>query len=161
MNSMEQNPKQDVTLAGLYALILEQAEWERGFFEKDLLPLARAVQALAPPAAGSEILRGLYYGSYEPEVYKDSPIDQQFGPALTQAHDALMELLTRQEKEKFEAYMDVLSERNSEVAELAYESGFRAAVQMLIAGLTSPGNKQKETKEEQHEKRNHSPYQLV
>ena len=58
---------------------------------------------------------------------------------LEKAHGALIETLSPQGEEALNGYMDVLAERSSAVVEQAYESGFRTAVQLLVAGLTNPG----------------------
>lgn len=136
---MDEPGKQDVTLAELHALIAAHMEWERGFFTKELPLLVQPGQTLTPPACGSEILSSIYYGDYEPEVYQGRALDQKFSAALEQAHDALLETLSPQGKEALNKYMDVLAARGSAVAEQAYKSGFRTAVQLLVAGLTHPG----------------------
>ena len=136
---MDEPGKQDVTLAELHALIAAHVEWERGFFTKELPLLVKDGQPLTPPACASEILSSIYYGGYEPEVYKSRALDRTFSAALEQAHNALLETLSPQGKEALNEYMDILAARGSAVAEQAYESGFRTAVQLLVAGLTNPG----------------------
>ena len=135
---MDEPGKQDVTLAELYNLIAAHMEWERGFFTEELPLLLKASQPLAAPAA-SEILSSLYYGDYEPEVHKSRAVDRKFSKMLEKAHGALIETLSPQGEEALNGYMDVLAERSSAVVEQAYESGFRTAVQLLVAGLMNPG----------------------
>ena len=101
---MDEPGKQDVTLAELHALIAAHMEWERGFFTKELPLLVKAGQPLTPPACASEILSSIYYGGYEPEVYKSRSVDQRFSPMLAQAHDALLETLSPQGKEALNLY---------------------------------------------------------
>ena len=136
---MDELGKQDATLGTLYNLIAAHMEWERGFFTEKLPILLKASQPLAAPAAASEILSSLYYGDYEPEVHKSRAVDRKFSKMLEKAHGALIETPSPQGKEALNGYMDLLAERSAAVVEQAYESGFRTAVQLLVAGLTNPG----------------------
>ena len=120
----------------------------RIFFEHQVPQLIAAVEKIAaalsssvPPAllpveADSKFLHSLFFGCYEPEVYQVTPESQQLGQAVSIAHDALKETLSEEGQKRLDTYEKALSERNAAVTELAYESGVRAAVQMILAGLS-------------------------
>ncbi|WP_287826921.1 DUF6809 family protein [Oscillibacter sp.] len=122
------------------------------FFEHQVPQLITAVEKLAAalsrpslpitvPEADPKFLHDLFFGSYEPEVYQVTPEIQQLGRAVSSAHVALAETLSEEGQKRLDAYEKALSERNAAVTELAYESGVRAAVQMIVAGLSrfAPG----------------------
>ena len=117
------------------------------FFEHQVPQLITAVEKLAAalsrpslpitvPEADPKFLHDLFFGSYEPEVYQVTPEIQQLGRAVSSAHVALAETLSEEGQRRLDAYEKALSERNAAVTELAYESGVRAAVQMIVAGLS-------------------------
>lgn len=117
------------------------------FFEHQVPQLITAVEKLAAalsrpslpitvPEADPKFLHDLFFGKYEPEVYQVTPEIQQLGRAVSSAHVALAETLSEEGQRRLDAYEKALSERNAAVTELAYESGVRAAVQMIVAGLS-------------------------
>ena len=117
------------------------------FFEHQVPQLITAVEKLAAalsrpslpitvPEADPKFLHDLFFGSYEPEVYQVTPEIQQLGRAVSSAHVALAETLSEEGQRRLDAYEKALSERNAAVTELAYESGVRATVQMIVAGLS-------------------------
>ena len=120
----------------------------RNFFEHQVPQLIAAVEKIAaaisktvPPAilpaeADPKFLHSLFFGSYEPEVYQVTPESQQLGKAVSAAHDALKETLSEEGQKRLDVYEKALTERKAAVTELAYESGVRAAVQMILAGLS-------------------------
>ncbi len=120
----------------------------RIFFEHQVPQLIAAVEKIAaalsksappvilPAEADTKFLHSLFFGSYEPEVYQVTPEIQQLSQAVSDAHIALKETLSKEGQKRLGVYEKVLSERNAAVTELAYESGVRAAVQMLLAGLS-------------------------
>lgn len=122
----------------------------RIFFEHQFPQLIKAVNELTaalsrpaptvglPVAADPKFLDSLFFGGYEPEIYQVTPESQRLGRAVILAYDALTETLSEESKERLSAYEAALSERNTAVSELAYESGVRAAVQMIVAGLSRP-----------------------
>jgi len=126
------------------------------FFEHQLPQLIKAVNALTAalstpaPAVGLPVspdpmfLDSLFFGRYQPEVYEVSSESRRLNHAINLAHKALMETLPEQCREKLETYEAALSERNTAVAELAYESGVRVAVQMIMSGLSRPATEGKE-----------------
>ena len=134
----------------------------RIFFEHQVPQLIAAVEKIAaaisksaPPAilpaeADPKFLHSLFFGSYEPEVYQVTPESQQLGKAVSTAHDALKETLSEEGQKKLEVYEKALSERNAAVTDLAYESGVRAAVQMILAGLSSQAAPQTDKAQESH-----------
>lgn len=122
----------------------------RAFFERQLPQLIRAIQALTaaldkpaqqvvlPVAADPEFLSELYFGNYESGVFKQASGTSELNQAVKQAYNVLAETLPDQHRENLEAYLDVAADRNSDNMRRAYESGFRTAVQMIMAGLSRP-----------------------
>lgn len=119
------------------------------FFEHQVPQLITAVEKLAAalsrptlpitiPEANPKFMHDLFFGSYEPEVYQVTPEIQQLGRAVSNAHIALAETVSEEGQKRLDTYEKALSERNAAVTELAYESGVRAAVQLIMAGLSSP-----------------------
>lgn len=89
-------------------------------------------------SADPNFLHDLYYGDYEPSVFTEQDEKQQaLNRAVSAAEVALWEELSRTPPAlaAFEAYQAAIGERESAVAEQAFESGYRTAVQMLFAGL--------------------------
>lgn len=127
-----------------------QTQMGRAFFERQVPQLIDAVNALAtalskpapaavlPVAADSNFLRDLFFGDYEPEIYKVSPELQRFNRAVDQAHTSLVATLPEDSVAQLEEYETALSERNIAVTEQAYQAGIRVAVQMIVAGLSPP-----------------------
>lgn len=125
-----------------------QTQMVRAFFERQVPQLIDAVNALAaalskpapaavlPVAADSNFLRDLFFGDYEPEIYKVSPELQRFNRAVDQAHTSLVATLPEDSVSQLEEYETALSERNIAVTEQAYQAGIRVAVQMIVAGLS-------------------------
>ena len=125
-----------------------QTQMVRAFFERQVPQLIDAVNALAaalskptpaavlPVAADSNFLRDLFFGDYEPEIYKVSPELQRFDRAVDQAHTSLVATLPEDSMAQLEEYETALSERNIAVTEQAYQAGIRVAVQMIVAGLS-------------------------
>ena len=125
-----------------------QTQMGRAFFERQVPQLIDAVNALAaalskptpaavlPVAADSNFLRDLFFGDYEPEIYKVSPELQRFNRAVDQAHTSLVATLPEDSVAQLEEYETALSERNIAVTEQAYQAGIRVAVQMIVAGLS-------------------------
>ena len=125
-----------------------QTQMGRAFFERQVPQLIDAVNALAaalskpapaavlPVAADSNFLRDLFFGDYEPEIYKVSPELQRFNRAVDQAHTSLVATLPEDSMAQLEEYETALSERNIAVTEQAYQAGIRVAVQMIVAGLS-------------------------
>ena len=55
---------------------------------------------------------------------------------LYDAHDALVETLSKESRDRLDRYLEIAVDRSAADARLAYESGFRTAVQMIVAGLS-------------------------
>jgi len=126
------------------------------FFEHQVPQLIKAVNALtaalSTPASAVNLLvspdpkflDSLFFGRYQPEFYEVSSESRRLNHAINLAHKALVETLPEHCREKLEGYEAALSERNTAMAELAYESGIRVAVQMIVAGLSQPITENKE-----------------
>lgn len=120
------------------------------FFERQLPQLIEAVNTLAaalakpapaavlPVSADPSFLRDLFLGDYEPEIFKVSPELQRLDQTVSQDYEALTVTLSEDSMKILEEYETALSERTIAVTELAYEAGVRAAVQMILAGLSQP-----------------------
>lgn len=120
-----------------------QTQMVRAFFERQVPQLIDAVNVLAaalskpapaavlPVAADSNFLCDLFFGDYEPEIYKVSPELQRFNRAVDQAHTSLVATLPENSVAQLEEYETALSERNIAVTEQAYQAGIRVAVQMI------------------------------
>ena len=128
-----------------------QTQMGRAFFERQLPQLIDAVNALAaalsepvpaalPVSADPKLLRDLFFGDYEPEIFKVSPELQRLGQTVSQDYKALMATLSEDSMKLLEEYETAVSERNIAVTERAYEAGIRAAVQMIMAGLSRPAS---------------------
>ena len=120
----------------------------RAFFEHQLPQLIHAIQALTaaldrparqvamPVEYDPEFLSELYYGNYEPRIFKSTPEGDRLIRMLNDAHDALVKTLSRESCDRLERYLEIAADRSAADARLAYESGFRTAVQMIVAGLS-------------------------
>ena len=120
----------------------------RTFFEHQLPQLINALQALTaaldrptqqvtlPVEGDPEFLSELYFGNYKPGIFKSTPEGDRLIQKLNDAHDALVETLSWESCEKLDRYLEIAAERNATDSRLAYESGFRTAVQMIVAGLS-------------------------
>ncbi len=121
------------------------------FFEHQVPQLIDAVKALTaalsksapaavlPLSADPSFLRDLFFGNYEPEIYKVSPELQQLNRVVDQDHKSLVATLSEDSLKYLEEYETALSERNVAVTEQAYKAGVHAAVQMILAGLSCSG----------------------
>lgn len=119
------------------------------FFNSQLPQLTRALQeiasALSKPApaiklddtADPELLHNLFYALYEPGIYGNresiSPLDHN----VRQTEAALMPTLG-QSQELFEQYQAAVSERDDAMALRAFCSGYRAGIQMMLCGISTP-----------------------
>ena len=86
----------------------------------------------------------LYYGDYEPSVFKtQSEHQKQLNHNASMAEELLRQKMgnSPEAMAAFEAYQLAAGECSSIVAEQAFESGYQTAVQMLVAGLIPPENK--------------------
>ncbi|NBI69057.1 hypothetical protein D1646_20185 [Pseudoflavonifractor sp. 60] len=120
------------------------------FFEHQVPQLINALNTLAasvtkpapaaalPVSVDPKFLRDLFFGDYEPEIYKVSPELQRFNQTVDQAHKSLILTLSEDSIKQLEEYETALSERNIAVTEQAYKAGVHAAVQMIMAGLSYP-----------------------
>ena len=124
----------------------------RRFFDAQLPHLIKALERIADglthtetaPSQGiapdSNFLHDLYYGDYEPSVFKKQDKKQQvLNHTVSAAETALRGELSKTPAAlaAFEVYQTAAGERNSAVIEQAFESGYRTAMQMLFAGLVS------------------------
>lgn len=120
----------------------------RTFFEHQLPQLINALQALTtaldrpaqqvtlPVEGDPEFLSDLYFGNYEPGIFKSTPEGDKLIQKLNDAYDTLVETLSKESRVRLDRYLEIAADRCATDARLAYESGFRTAVQMIIAGLS-------------------------
>lgn len=129
----------------------------RRFFESQLPKLIRALENISaslpqPGASGSgklvinpDFLHDLYYGDYEPSVFKtQSEKQKQFNHNASVAEELLRQKICNSSAAlaAFEAYQLAAGECSSIVAEQAFESGYQTALQMLAAGFISSETKE-------------------
>ena len=123
------------------------------FFEAQLPNLIKAMERIAdglahleagsPQSAAptSSFLHDLYYGDYEPSVFKTQSSEQEkMDKSVSAAEAALRNILQKSPSaiKAFEAYQIAVGEQHGAVTEQAFESGFQTAFQMLLAGLPLP-----------------------
>lgn len=135
---------------------LHETEYGRRFFNSQLPSLIKALERIAENlsapkqslsadfVADPDFLHDLYYGDYEPSVFKtQSEHQKQLNHNASMAEELLRQKMgnSPEAMAAFEAYQLAAGECSSIVAEQAFESGFQAAVQMLVAGLIPPENK--------------------
>ena len=120
------------------------------FFEHQLPQLIQAIQALTialdkpvqsvvlPVEADPEFLSRLYMGEYESAPFRQTPEGTEITRAVNAAHEELEAVVPESCHEKLMKYQDTLTMREGVDMQMAYESGFRTAVQMMAAGLSRP-----------------------
>lgn len=120
------------------------------FFERQLPKLIQSIQALTaalgkpvqaavlPVDPDPKFLDELYYGNYGPGIFKASPQAGDLAQAIIDARTCLLRSLSREDRERLDLYLDKLEERNADIMRQAFESGYRTAVQMIVAGLSRP-----------------------
>ena len=120
------------------------------FFEHQLPQLIHAIQALTaaldrpaqlvtlPVEGDPEFLSELYFGNYEPGIFKSTPEGDSLVQKLNDAYDVLVETLSKESCDRLDHYLEIAADRSAADARLAYESGYRTAVQMIVAGLSRP-----------------------
>lgn len=129
------------------------------FFEHQLPQLIQSIQALTaalgkppqavllPVEADPNFLSELHFGNYESDVFKSNPEWRKLILELNDAYDTLIETLSGENCGMLDRYLEIAGDRNMMEAKLAYESGFRTAVQMIMAGMSRPVFRQGEDKE--------------
>lgn len=128
----------------------------RRFFDSQLPHLIKALERIADGLTHTEtaspqgitpepnFLHDLYYGDYEPSVFKkQSNRQKELNQAVSKAETALRDVLQQSPAavKAFEAYQLAVGEQHGAVTEQAFESGYRTAMQMLMAGLSQPEGK--------------------
>ena len=126
------------------------------FFDAQLPHHIKALELIADGLAHTEtaspqgiapdprFLHDLYYGDYEPSVFKkQSSRQKELNQAVSAAEAALRDVLRQSPAavKAFEAYQLAVGEQHGAVTEQAFESGYRTAMQMLMAGLSQPEGK--------------------
>lgn len=122
----------------------------RRFFEHQIQQLIEALQQIGaalhrpaeavklPVTADPNFLIDLFSGKYEAEAYTRTAESTQLDHAVMSAENTLMKFLPSQALEPFEAYQEAVKEQSGRFAERVYQPGFRAAVQMILAGVSAP-----------------------
>lgn len=131
----------------------------RIFFEMQLPRLIHALERIAGSLSAprpiitigqnseSDFLRDLYYGDYEPSVFKTQSEQQQIlNRTVSSSEKAVRQLIAGvpDATAAFDAYQRAVDERSSALTEQAFESGFQTAVQMLVSGLNLPDTNKNE-----------------
>lgn len=124
------------------------------FYEHQLPQLIQAIQALTaaldkpvqsvalPVEADPEFLSRLYLGEYESAPFQQTSEGAELTRAVNEVHDELKAMLPEGCREKLIKYQETLNMREGIDLQAAYESGFRTAVQMIVAGLARPADSQ-------------------
>lgn len=132
------------------------------FFNGQLPALIHALENIAealsdpiptdklPQTTDTDILQELYFGTYEPDLFKRSEKISSLDRQVIQEESSLLSLLDSIAAEQFETYQSAVSARNSAVAEQAYKAGFQLAVNLLLAGRLQPASGNRQTGGEQH-----------
>lgn len=95
------------------------------------------MQAVALPVeADPEFLSRLYMGEYESAPFRQTPEGAEITRAVNVAHEELEAVVPESCHEKLMKYQDTLTMREGVDLQMAYESGFRTAIQMIAAGLS-------------------------
>ena len=127
-----------------------QTPMGRAFFERHVPQLIQAIQALTaaldkpaqaitlPVEADPEFLSRLYLGEYESAPFQQTSEGAELTRAVNEVHDELKASLPKECYTKLIMYQDTLNRREGASLQMAYESGFRTAVQMIVAGLSRP-----------------------
>lgn len=89
-----------------------------------------------------DFLSDLYYGNYEPNRYQDRGQIKPLSREVIRTETALRQYLPPEGTKLFEDYYQAAVIRSDAVAEQAYEAGFRTAVQMMLAGCSTPGKEE-------------------
>lgn len=134
------------------------------FFERQFPQLIAALNALTaalskpvltaatlPVSVDPEFLSDLFFGDYEPEIYKVSPELQRLNQIVNQDYKSLVATLSEDSVKRLAEYETALSKRNVAVTEQAYKAGVHAAVQMILAGLSDPATGQGKEREAEHD----------
>lgn len=110
-----------------------------------LQDLVKRPTCLVPPIpvqANPKILRGFFNGLYQPGEEAAATKTVVYGvqsKELKALEEQLRGQISHENWLLVERYCHTLVERDGEELEIAFETGFRSATQLLIAGLTVPG----------------------
>jgi len=106
---------------------------------------AKTQRALKLPAdVPSDFLKELYYGNFEPDTELNADKLREYNKPVIERQKRLKELVDPDVWEQVEEYRNVLSIRAGYEIEQAFETGFRTAVRMIAAGLSTPPHKETE-----------------
>lgn len=133
------------------------------FFNGQLPALIHALENIAEALPGrpipadklpqmndTDILQELYFGTYEPDLFKRSEKISSLDRQVIQEESSLLPLLDPITAEQFETYQAAVSVRDSAVAEQAYKAGFQLAVDLLLSSRLQPASGNRQTGGEQH-----------
>lgn len=95
------------------------------FFKHQLPQLIHAIQALTsaldrpaqkvtlPVESDPEFLSELYYGNYEPGIFKSTPKGAELMQKLNDAYDALGETLSEESRDRLDRYLEIAADRSA------------------------------------------------
>lgn len=132
-----------------------QTGYGKDFFGRQLPALIRALEKLAdsiqkkPLAqplpiqieARANLLQDFFKGYYDPGSEIAAAKSQQYqkmAGELREIEDTLRRRISPEDWNLAERYGQILVDRAGVELEMAFEGGYRCAMQLLIAGLTSP-----------------------
>lgn len=129
-----------------------ETQMGRRFFEAQLPKLIHSLEQIAdalghpshplytvPIEQNPNFLRDLYYGNYEPSVFREDGRHTELNHAVSAAEALLRKELRTNGAAlaAFDTYQRVQAERDGAVVEQAFESGYQTAMQMIVAGFQS------------------------
>lgn len=103
--------------------------------------LSHPTPSIKPPNMDDpDFLSNLYYNLFDPDQYQPLEKMKSINKLASQSEKALREELTPHGLQLLDAYETNTFARGDMLSELAFEAGFRMAVQMILAGVSNPQN---------------------
>ena len=121
----------------------------RAFFQGQLPRLIGALESIAkamrsptpvyqmPLEVSPDFLSDLYYGAYDPSGEPDSEAQKRCTQKILVCQKNLQTACSENIWEQIENYRSLLDERGALEREQAFSAGFRAAMRMVMAGLSA------------------------
>ena len=125
----------------------------RRFYEHTVPQIANALQKIAgsistpascihvPHEVPKDFLSELYWGNYDPSGEPDSEESARFSAEISAAQETVKALVSPEVWVQLDYLFTLIAQRNDLDRAEAYAIGFRSAVTMLVAGLSSPDSK--------------------
>lgn len=108
--------------------------------EKVATALSQPTHTILPTEPpDKDFLYSLYCGTFDPEQYQSLEKMKDLNRSAWEAEKALKKQLSPQTFHLLDVYESAVFARSDTMSELAFESGFRTAIQMILTGSTIPG----------------------